>query len=227
VDADGRFDLVIHLHGHEPARKELVRSGARFVFVGISLEPGKSFGSLFSGSGLFEQLVTNVEASLAKRIGRPATADRIAVTAWSAGYEGVQALLAQASAERIHAVFLIDGLHARREPASMRHNLLPFIEYARRAARGERLFAITHSSIDPPSFASTTETAHHVIAALGGVPQRVSRPGPMGLELVEFFSLGDFHVRGYAGNDKADHCAQFGAYGELIGVLSTRWKRRR
>lgn len=47
-----------------------------------------------------------------------------------------------------------------------------------------------------------------MIHELGGKPTAVRRDDGFGLELVDFFSSGNLNVRGYAGNDKADHCAQ-------------------
>jgi hypothetical protein len=112
-------------------------------------------------------------------------------------------------------------LHGPRD--ALGQQLEPFVEYARRAAVGERFFLVTHSSIDPPDFASTTESAHYLISALGARPVAVRRDDRFGLELVEFFTRKDFHVRGYAGNDKADHCAQVTLLRDAFDALGRRW----
>jgi len=150
------------------------------------------------------------------------------MSAWSAGFVGIEAALSQPSAKDIDAVILIDGLHAPRanDPA-FRAQMKPFVDFAARAARGERSFFVTHSSIDPPDFASTTECAHYLIASLGGKPRPVRRSDRFGLELVEFFGQGDFQVRGYAGNDRADHCAQLAVLRDAFSALGTRWKARK
>jgi len=85
---------------------------------------------------------------------------------------------------------------------------------------------VSHSSIDPPGFASTTESSHYLIATLGGKPEAVRRDDAMGLELIEFFSKGDLHVRGYAGNDKADHCAQLALLRDAYVALGRRWNQK-
>jgi hypothetical protein len=105
--------------------------------------------------------------------------------------------------------------------------MIPFVDFAALAARGERAFFVSHSSIDPPDFASTTECAHYLISTLGGKPQPVRRADPFGLELVEFYRNGEFQVRGYAGNDRADHCAQLAVLRDAFVALGTRWKARR
>ena len=224
ADAAGRFNLVIHLHGDEPVRRELVKSGASFVLLAVTLDPSQSYAPLFSGPQAYAAMVTEVEQALSKRSGRAAHAEHVALSAWSAGFVGVEAALAQAGSKDVDAVILIDGLHAPRgDPAAFKAQLQPFVDYAARAAAGERFMLVSHSSIDPPDFASTTECAHYLIATLAGQPQHVRRNDALGLELVEYFSRGDFHVRGYAGNDKADHCAQLGVLREAYAALGRRW----
>jgi hypothetical protein len=121
-------------------------------------------------------------------------------------------------------VILSDGLHApRKNHAAFTLQLQPFVDYAREAASGKHFMFISHSSIDPPNFASTTECAHYLVAELGGKPRAVRREDAMGLELIEFFSKQDLHVRGYAGNDKADHCAQLALLRDAYAAVGKRW----
>jgi hypothetical protein len=130
--------------------------------------------------------------------------------------------LAQPEAKEVDAVVLIDGLHGPR--GALERPFATLVDFARRAGAGERFLLVTHSSIDPPNFSSTTESAHYLIAALGGRPEAVRRRDRVGLELVEYFTRGDFHVRGYAGNDKADHCAQVTLLRDAFKALGNRWK---
>jgi hypothetical protein len=222
-DESGRFDLVIHFHGDELARRELAASRENFVLYSLTLAPGENYAALFSGSGLYGHIVAAIEKALSESRGEPSHVRHVALSAWSAGYMGILATLAQPEAKNVDAVVLIDGIHGPRD--ALDRQLSPFVDYARRAAAGERFFFVTHSSIDPPDFASTTEAAHHVISALGGRPRAVRRDDRYGLELVEFFTQKDFHVRGYAGNDKADHCAQVALLRDAFVALGRRWAR--
>jgi hypothetical protein len=225
LDASGQFTLVIHLHGNDPVRRELVESGQRFVLYAITLDVGESYAPLFSGPGV-RALVAEAEQALTKRAGRPARVGHLVLSAWSAGFVGVEAALARPRSDgpRIDAVVLIDGLHApRSDAAAFKAQLQPFVDYAQRAAQGDGFFYVSHSSIDPPDFASTTECAHYLVAAVDGKPEAVRREDRFGLELVEYFSRGDFHVRGYAGNDKADHCAQLALLRDVYAELGRRW----
>ena len=222
LDATGAFELVMHFHGDELARRELVESGQNFVLYSLTLDPSESYAALFAGTQLYGQLVQQIERKVGTMYGVSAHAGHVALTAWSAGYMAVLSILAQPEAKDVDAVVLIDGLHGPR--GALTRQLAPFVEFARRAITSERFMLITHSSIDPPDFASTTESAHHVLAELGERPQAVRREDRVGLELVEYFTRGDFHVRGYAGNDKADHCAQVTLLRDGYAALARRWK---
>jgi len=228
LDDSGGFDLVIHLLGDEPIRRELILSEQPFALYSLTIGTNQSYAPLFTGSALQASIVAGVEQALSKRLGKSAHVRHLAMSAWSAGFVGIEAALAQPSAKDIDAVILIDGLHApRANPLAFKAQLRPFVDFAARAARSERAFFVSHSSIEPPNFASTTECAHYLIASLGGKPQAVQRTDPFGLELVEFFSQGDFHVRGYAGNDRADHCAQLAVLRDAFAALGARWNAKK
>jgi hypothetical protein len=221
-DAQGGFDLILHFHGDELAKRELIESGEKFVLYGLTLDADESYAQLFSGSGLYGSLIAQIEQLLTASHGSPVRARHVALSAWSAGYMAVMATLVQAEAKDVAGAVLIDGMHGPR--GKLEHQLAPFVEYARRAATGERFLLVTHSSIDPPNFASTTESAHYLLSALGAKPIPVRRDDGFGLELVEYFSRGDFHVRGYAGNDKADHCAQVTLLRSAYQALGRRFR---
>jgi hypothetical protein len=219
LDESGHFNLVLHFNGDEPVRRE---SQAHFVLYTLTV-PGNQYAPLLSGSHWSEAIVAEIERALSKASGRTARARHLALSAWSAGFVAVEAALAQ-PANDIDAVILIDGLHAPRgNDAAFRAQMQPFVDYAARAAEHHGLFVVSHSAIDPPDFASTTECAHYLIASLGGKPTPVRRADAMGLELVESFSRGDFHVRGYAGNGTADHCAQLAVLRDAYAALGRRW----
>jgi hypothetical protein len=225
--ASGDFNLVIHLLGEQPVLRELVESRQTFVLYTLTLDASQSYAPLFNGARMYEALVAEIEQTIGKKSGKPAHAAHVALSAWSAGFVGIEAALGQPGGRDVDAVILIDGLHAPRgDRGAFEAQLAPFVDYARRAASGERFMFVSHSSIDPPGFASTTECAHHLIAALDGRPKPVRRADAMGLELVEYFSRADFHVRGYAGNDKPDHCAQLALLRDVFAALGRRWTKR-
>ncbi|HTQ02197.1 MAG TPA: hypothetical protein VMI54_00015 [Polyangiaceae bacterium] len=231
VNAAGEFDVVFHFHGHEPARKEWVQAMSGVVFVGVTLGVGSGvYENTFRDPAAFEHLLKTAEATVAEHVGRSdAHARRIALSSWSAGYGAAEEILRQPlGRERVDTVILLDGLHCDYAGDGLvEATLEPFVWFAHEAADGKRLMVVSHSSIIPPGYASTTETANYLIHELGGRPHPAKpRPtDPMGLELVSRYDQGGFHVRGYAGNAELDHCAQVGLYRDVLKVhLLPRWK---
>jgi hypothetical protein len=234
VNAAGEFDVVFHFHGHEPARKEWVQSMNGVVLVGMTLGIGSGvYENTFRDASAFDHLLKSVEATVAEHTGRAnAHARRIGLSSWSAGYGAVEEILRQpVGQERVDSVILLDGLHCDYAgDGFVQATLDPFVRFAHEAADGKRLMVVSHSSIIPPGYASTTETANFLIHELGGHPHpaHARATDPMGLELVSRYDEGNFHVRGYAGNAELDHCAQVGLYGDILKVhLAPRWKPAR
>ena len=228
--AKGAFDVVFHFHGHEAARKEWVRVMDGPVLVGIDLGNGSGpYDHYFSSPDAFRELVAATERVVAGRMGvASARVRRIGLSSWSAGYGAISRILTQK--HNIDSVVLLDGLHSGYDSAGGTLNpmqLGPFSAFAKEAAARKRLMYVTHSSIIPPGYASTTETSNYLISEVGGRP-RPSKPrrgDRFGLDLISWFVKGGFHVRGYAGNGPADHCAQFGAYGDVLRIhLARRWR---
>jgi hypothetical protein len=227
----GEFDLVVHFHGHEPARKEWVRTMNREVFVGITL--GVSSGpyeAAYTPADALSTLVTEVERLVSERSKKKARARRLALSAWSAGYGAVEAILRTPfGKKRVDSVLLLDGLHCDYAGDTLdAHQMEPFVSFAKRASAGERLMVVSHSSIIPPGYASTTETSNYLIHALGSRPTSAKprRSDPLGLELRSRFDRRGFHVLGYSGNGKLDHCAHVALLRDILKVhLAPRWKK--
>ncbi|MEN9578633.1 MAG: hypothetical protein RJA70_1642 [Pseudomonadota bacterium] len=230
VDRKGNFDLVIHFHGHEAARKEWVRAADGVVMAGIDLGNGSgAYEDKFADPAAFPRLVKSIEDGVAKRMNLSrAKARRVALTSWSAGYGATLRILGTTFGKRrVDAVVLLDGLHTGYFGGGIdTSKLRPFVDFARSAAASQKLMVISHSSIIPPGYASTTETAQYLAWAVGGKPEvsKHQEAYRLGLNEISRYSTGSFHVRGFSGNEALDHCAQF----EMLGYaarefLASRW----
>jgi hypothetical protein len=233
VTPSGAFDVMFHFHGHEAIRKEWVQVMDGAVLVGIDLGNGSGpYEQTFANPAVFKTLLASVEQAMSKRSGITAHARRIGLSAWSAGYGSVQQIIAQPlGRERVDTVVLLDGLHCGYSKNSLNElQIGSFIDFAKRAAARDKFMMVSHSSIIPPGYASTTETANFLVHKLGGRAQPAQpRPSdPMGLELISRYSKGDFHVRGFSGNDKMDHCAHIGFLRDVLKVyIKPRWNSPR
>jgi hypothetical protein len=231
VTKTGGFDVVFHFHGHEPIRKEFVKSVDGVVLVGIDLGIGSgAYSSAFASPNAFKELVESVEAEVAAKRGlKEAHVRKVGLSAWSAGYGAVQTILTQEYGKGlVDTVILLDGLHASYVGDDLDPTQLePFVEFAKLAKAGKKLMYVSHSSIIPPGYASTTETNNYLVYTLGGTPKasKKRKSDPYGLELNSKFDSGNFHMRGYDGNDKMDHCAHIALIRDVMkSFVKTRWK---
>lgn len=227
-DADGKVPVMFHFHGHEPARKEWVQAVNSGVLVALDLGINSGpYLKKFERPETFAALVGSVEKALSKRAGANVEIGKIGVSSWSAGYGAVQRVLESPMASRVDAVILLDGLHTSfTNTEGARLTMAPFVRFAQRAAAGETFMHVSHSSILPPGYASTTETANYLIWQVGGEPEERSprAKDPMGLKLIRGYDEANFHVEGYTGNGKLDHCAQLGVYREVLRKhVAARW----
>ncbi|KYF53868.1 hypothetical protein BE08_42800, partial [Sorangium cellulosum] len=231
VTKRGGFDVIIHFHGHEALRKEFVKTAEGAVLVGIDLGIGSgAYSSAFSAPYVFENLLDSIERAVAKKTGKKrAYVRKLGLSAWSAGYGAIEQILRQPAGKRVDALVLLDSLHAGYADEQQRKlkvaQLEPFIKFARRAAAGEAFMFMSHSSILPPGYASTAETATFLVKQLRGTPRGASRRDVLGLDMIQRFDRRGFHVRGYTGDDKPDHCAHLGLMADVMRVhINPRWK---
>jgi hypothetical protein len=96
---------------------------------------------------------------------------RVAALGFSASCQGVAQLLNSQDGAALDAVVAIDGIHTGYVSGTKNVNpngMKPWFEYGKLAIVNERLFAISHSSVVPPGYASTTETANYLWNTLTG-----------------------------------------------------------
>jgi hypothetical protein len=231
IRKNGGFDVLIHFHGHEPIRKEFVKIASGVVLVGIDLGIGSGvYANAFASPDTFERLLESIEAAMAKKTGKKkAQIRKLGLSAWSAGYGAIEQILRQPAGKKVDAVVLLDSLHAGYADEQAKTlkvpPIEPFIDFARRSAAGKKFMFLSHSSIIPPGYASTAETAGFIVRQLSGKPKKAKRQDVLGLDMIRRYDRGNFHVRGYTGDDKPDHCAHIGLIKDVIRVhLQPRWK---
>jgi len=211
----GQSSLLIHFHGAPFIVEDAVaRLGSHHAAAVVNLGSGSSaYGHPLQHPGAFEHLLDSLSAAASNLLGRSIRFDHIDLSAFSAGYGGVRAILTD-HPDRIHGVLLLDGLHTSYFPENvpmaqggrLDSTLLdPFLDLAAAAIRGERAFLFTHSEVFPGTFASTTESADFLLDALDLPREAVLEWGPVGMQLLSRAGAGQFRLLGFAGNSAPDH----------------------
>lgn len=230
---DMGYDVIVHFHGHEPARKMLVQVARGVTFVGI--ERGilsGPYAEAFKNPGVFPAVRRAIENNLkAYSNDERAHIRHLALAAWSAGYGSVTEILKRNDSD-IDAVVLLDGLHASWK-LGHRHDdtvdavdpafIQPAIDYARRALRGEKIFIFTHSHVDPMLYPSTWQTADLLLAILG-LDRKPVEPGDDPFGMVGRVDRDGFHLWSYQGNNEAAHCTHLRYIARAVrDVLEVQW----
>ena len=244
---NGEVDLVFHFHAGKFADKEY-REIAGPIGVVVRLDYGvgtQPYEDAFKDPNRFQSFIDDTLAELHDRYapdGGALRIRRLSLFAWSAGYASIRKILQQRDYyDRVDTVVLLDGLHTnyveKVPKGAVEHGipfphhvdvrtLAPFTRLAEDAAAGKKEFVFTHSSIVPPGYASTTETAAALeeLVHAKKVEERV--PGPGNLVRLYEAGVGDFHVRGFTGETKESHIAHLHMIDDVVkDFVAPRWAR--
>lgn len=158
------------------------------------------------------KLLEKLLAEVAIHVNRPVSS--LVLVGWSAGYGSIREIIKSAEYEaRVSHVLLIDSLHTGYiggKPGPFESKieagpLEPFLQFARKAAAGQKTMIILHSEIFPGTFASTTETADWLLNQMQLRRSAVLKWGPMKTQQLGETIAGRFQIRAFAGNSAPDH----------------------
>jgi hypothetical protein len=214
--------LSVHFHGAEwIAEAAAARLGRPLIAANLGAGSA-TYARPFADPASFAALVAEAETKAGWKFGD------VTLSSWSAGYGATRPILrVEGNYARVRGVLLVDGLHAGYrdgkpgplESAIAAEDLDVFVRFARDAAAGSKRMLVAHSEIFPGTFASTTETADHLLGAVGLARRAVLRWGPMGMQQLSEARRGGFAVLGYAGNSAPDHVDQLHALPDLLRML--------
>ena len=226
----GKYDLVVHFHGIGSLQEDnFERAHINAIVVSVNLGiASDAYSNAFRAPGSFDALLDQTQRVLDKTGRAPgATLGRIALEAWSAGFASVGAILKQPGVpERVDAVLLADGPHSMYD--APHHIYEPgmekWVRFAEASMRGEKLFALTHSSIQTIGYPSTTETIGELLRETSVDKTPTQAIGPRGMRQIYASDVGSFHVAGYEGQTAKDHIDHIkGMSDTLLPYLRDRW----
>jgi hypothetical protein len=223
--------LLVHFNGAPyPAMHAAAAQTRPLVLASVHLGSGSAvYGRAFANAETLGRIRQAIADSLTARRRSPVRLPTIVLSAFSAGYGAIRAILGDSAEDTtITGVLLLDGLHVSYMPertplasggALDTTGLVPFLEYARRALRGERRMLVTHSEIFPGTFASTTETADYLLEKLDLPRTPVLEWGPGGMQLLSRAGRARFLLLGFAGNTAPDHVDHYHGMGAFLSIL--------
>jgi hypothetical protein len=246
---DGAYDLYLHFHGNTKVVMESAEhAGLNAIVAVVNVGTGSGlYLDAYEEPGSYERTLGAVGRVLGERGLDQPRLRRVAIGSWSAGYGAISRIL-ERDTNRLDAVLVLDGIHCGflDDDRKLLNVMIlgPFLRAARRAAAGDFLFSITHSEIDPGTYAGTALTAGYLLDAVHGTRGEPS-PAPEHVQLhaaegavskklekwmdpVSEAKVGSFHVRGYRGNTPEHHMAHLFQMGATVmPELAERWRALR
>jgi hypothetical protein len=231
---NGKYDVVFHFHGLARAQESnTTKAGLNAAVVSINLGVASDkYEQRFGAPHSFDALLATTHALVvASKRAKGATIGRVALSAWSAGFASVSAILKQEGApSKIDAVLLADGLHAAyadpKRHVVDEHSLAKYARLGEQAMRGEKLFVLTHSSIPTYGYANVTETVGTLLRLTSVEKSPPPATAPRSMLPIYQVNRGDFHVTGFEGHGVSDHIDHIWAMGEtMFPLLAARWAR--
>jgi len=212
-------DLLIHFHGMGYVPEYAVYHTERAMLLAVvNLGPGSSvYEKAFRDKATFPGMIASIREAVAQKEGAEPGIARIYLSAFSAGYGAVRAILRDHLPD-IDGILLLDGLHTGYVPAGRvlaeggtldEGKMKDFVCFARLAKEGRKRFLITHSEIFPGRYASTTETANYLIDTLRLKRRGVLEWGPGGMQMLSETGAKGLRILGFAGNSAPDHIDHF------------------
>jgi len=231
---DGKYDVVLHFHGLAKVQESNVtqaKLNAAVVSVNLGVMADK-YGAAFKDPSAFDRLLATTRRMVAAS-GRAegAAIGRVALSAWSAGFASVGAILRDEKARsRVDAVLIADGLHAAYSDPRRRvieeSSLVKYVRLCEEASRGEKLFVLTHSSIPTPGYATVNEAVGAVLRRASFEKVAPTAASPRGMRSTYHVDRGDLHITGFEGRGVRDHLDHIWAMGEtMFPLLAARWER--
>jgi hypothetical protein len=223
--------LLVHFNGAPYVAMHAAAGQTHpLVLASVHLGSGSAvYERAFASAKTLDRIRQAVADSLTARQGSTVRLPIVVLSAFSAGYGAVRAVLGDSAEDTtIAGVLLLDGLHVsyipERTPLASggvldTARLAPFLDYAQRALRGERRMLVTHSEIFPGTFASTTETADYLLEKLDLARTPVLEWGPGGMQLLSSAGRARFLLLGFAGNTAPDHVDHYHGMGAFLSRL--------
>ena len=117
-------------------------------------------------------------------------------------------------ADSLYAGYVGSGTERRVNPEQM----TGFVRFAKAAAAGEKWLILSHCLLKPDGYASTSETADYLLAAVGGKRETIAETWAGSLKLQSRYRVKQYEVYGFAGDAGPDHMRQ-------LQNLSVFWER--
>jgi hypothetical protein len=197
VHPDGSVNIMFFFRGGGPGVMNKSSTNAVVVNADAGGIGGGPSRERYGNVTFINTAVASIIDQLKKKLGREdIKLGKLGLAGWSGGYDPIHGILSQPTGlvKQPDYVGVFDGMHhggkGKPNPAAMK----PWQELAQQAARGTTQFVVTHTAVDPGSYASSTDTANWLVDQMGMKRQPVQQWAGQGVQPKSVARSGSFEI---------------------------------
>ncbi len=166
--SNGKYNVFIQIKSGTGATKAGINT--IIVEANANIDGGLSgaYDKLFPNADWAKTALGNIQSALTKYFGN-VSLNKLGVGNFSAGYSGADKLLSDPVLKNnITDVVSLDGMHYGKSGKINELAMKPWLDFAKSAKNDpNKKFVMLHTSVNPGSYISTTETAQYLLDQLG------------------------------------------------------------
>lgn len=201
-------DLLIHQHGlKDTVISNFNRASSKGVLITLNLGSlsGDYDRKYFATKSNFTRLINVAKEEIELNLRSKLKINNIYLTAFSAGYGGVRAILRFPELfELVTGIGLADGMYCDTDQDSIKVQLDPFIRFARQALAGKKKFILTHSEVEAFDY-YTAEKATEILAGKLSLEKTLNNSVDEIGQKLYIINSGGLKITGYEGKSGNDH----------------------
>ncbi|MBE2278886.1 MAG: hypothetical protein IAE91_00705 [Ignavibacteriaceae bacterium] len=215
-------DLLIHQHGlKDTVISNFNKAGVNGVLIALNLGSlsGDYDRKYFATKSNFTRLINVAKEEVEVNLRAKIEFKNIYLTAFSAGYGGVRAILRFPELfEMIKGTGLADGMYCDKDQDSIKVQLDPFIRFAAQALAGKKKFILTHSEVEAFDYFTAEKASELLMQKLGIAGNSDSSIDYTGTRIYSYESA-KLKITGYKGDTGSDHFNHFLKISEIFRFL--------
>lgn len=197
IHPDGSVNIMFFFRGGSAGVMSKSPTNAVVVTADAGGVGGGPSRQAYGRPEFVNKVVNSIIAQLKKKTGRDdIKLGKLGLAGWSGGYDPIHGIMQNPGAlvKQPDYVGVFDGMHHGPKGKPNPKSMETWKEIADRAAKGETQFVVTHTAVDPGSYASSTDTANWLVQQSGAQRQPVQQWQGQGVKPASVAQQGGFSV---------------------------------
>jgi len=197
VHQDGSVNILFFFRGGGTGVMNQSSTNAIVVTADAGSAGGGPSRQAYGRSDFVNQCVAAIIAQLKTKLKREdIKLGKLGLCGWSGGYDPIHGILGDNAklVKQPDYIGVFDGMHHGPRGKPNEQAMAVWQEFAQRAVQGGTQFVVTHTAVDPGSYASSTDTADWLVSHNGMTRQPVTEWNGKGVKPATVATNGNFQI---------------------------------